>query len=91
MTLRRPQRMLPKERDHRSEQILAPSHHVSVQMVAMIVMTTIHDHLSDAEVLLEFVQSFDAALALRDYELVEHLCIRAHRRSRTCELVARTR
>ena len=65
--------MLSEERNDRLQQILAPSHHVSVQILAVVVMSTIHDHLTNSKVLSELVQGADAALTLCDDELVEHL------------------
>ena len=65
--------MLSEERNDRLQQILAPSHHVSMQVLAVVVMSTIHDHLTDSKMLSEFVQGADTALTLRDHELMEHL------------------
>ncbi len=71
--LRGSQRMPLEKRNHRLQQIHAPSYHVTVQVLAMIVCSTIHDHLTDSEVPLELVQGANAPRTLCDHELMEHL------------------
>jgi hypothetical protein len=71
--LRAAHRMLPKERYHRPEQILTPSHDVPKQMLAMIVVSLVRENLPDAEELTEVVEAVHALRALRHCELVSDL------------------
>ena len=49
LTLRRPQRMLLEEGNDYFLQLAPASHDVAVQMLAMIVVPPVRDHLTDAE------------------------------------------
>jgi len=73
LSLRSSQRMLPEERNHRLEQILAPSHHVSVQILPVIVVATIGSDMPDSKEFREIMEGLDATSTLCDHELVEHL------------------
>ena len=72
-TLRRSKRMSPEIRNDHSQEILALSNHVAVQMFPVIVQPPVDDHLSDSEELTKLVETVDARGALRHYELVSDL------------------
>ena len=72
-TLRRPQRMPLEERNNHFLQLASASYDVPVQMLAMIVVSAIRDHLTDAEELTEFMEDADTLSALRHRELVSNL------------------
>jgi hypothetical protein len=73
LLLRGPHRMLPEERDDRSQEIHAASHDESVQVLAVVVVATIrHDHAHPEE-LLKLAETRDARGALRDRKLVGDL------------------
>jgi hypothetical protein len=65
--------MLPEERDDRIQQVRATPNHIAVQILAMVVVTTIRDDLTDTEELTDFVKTGHALLALRHRKLVSHL------------------
>ena len=65
--------MLPKERDHRLQQLIAPSHDVSVEVLPVVVIPPVENHLSDTEEVTELVQRRQALLTLRHDELVRYL------------------
>jgi hypothetical protein len=71
--LRRQQRMLAEERYDRLQQVSSPTYHVAVQMLAMVVVPPIRDHLSDTEEPTKPLQRMNALRALRDSELVSNL------------------
>src|SRR5262249_26127943 len=61
--------MLPEERDDRPEQILASTNDVAEQMLAMVVIPPVRDHVSDVEELTKLVQRVGSLRALRHGEL----------------------
>src|SRR2546421_540175 len=80
LLLRAQHRVLPEERNDRLQQIDASSHDVAVQMLAVIViplvlehLTNILEHLTNTKELAELVQTRRATRALRDHELVRDL------------------
>jgi hypothetical protein len=70
---RRSERMLMKERDDPFQQIAPLANDVPVQVLAMVVLSTVRQYLSDSEEILELVEAFDAFLALCHHELVRYL------------------
>lgn len=72
-SLRGTQRMLPEERDDHVQQVASFANNISVQVLAMIVDTTVAEHSSDAEELSELNQAPEALLPLCDREFVLHL------------------
>ena len=70
LLLRAMHRILPKERDNRFQQIRPPSHGVSVQMLSVIVVPSIDQHLPHSEEGMKLVQASHALGALCDGELV---------------------
>jgi hypothetical protein len=73
VTLRGPQRILLKERNDDVLQLAASSYDVSVQVLAMVVVSPIRDHLTSAEELTKLVEHMGALRALRHRELVSNL------------------
>lgn len=65
--------MLPEERDHRLQQLVAVAHDVPIQVLAVIVIPLVLQHLSDAEEVTELIETADALGALRHSELVSYL------------------
>jgi hypothetical protein len=65
--------MLLEEWNDHFLQLTATSHDISVQMLAMVVIPSIRNHLTDAEELTELMKHADALGALRDRELVSNL------------------
>lgn len=62
--LRRSQWMLFEERDDAARQISESSHIISVEMLSMIVMTSIDEHITASEVPLHLVQHLHAPRSL---------------------------
>ena len=73
VTLRCTQWMLLEERNDHFLQLTAPSHDITVQIFAMVVVPPIRDHLTDAEELTKLMEDTDALRALRHRELVSNL------------------
>jgi hypothetical protein len=73
LLLRATHRMLPEERDYRSQEVDAPSHDESVQVLVVVVVATIRHDRPHPEELLKIAKTRDARGALRDRELVGHL------------------
>jgi len=73
VSLRAQQRVPLEERNYRLQQILPPSHDVSVQMLAVIVIPLVLKHLTDTEELAELMKARRAARALRNHKLVRYL------------------
>lgn len=65
--------MPPEERNNNPQQILSPSHDISMGMLFVIVVPGIDEDLTDPEEFPEFVQTPDALGTLRHSELVTHL------------------
>ena len=65
--------MLPKEWDDHSQQVRATSHHVTVNVFSVIVMTDVRDHGTDPEEVSEIGKAPKALLALGYREFVKHL------------------
>src|SRR5215210_5540745 len=65
--------MPPEERDDRLQQILTPAHDVSVEVLAMVVVSLVREDLRDTEELTESLQHVNALRALRNSELVSDL------------------
>jgi hypothetical protein len=59
LMLRSPHRVLPEERDNRLQQIRAAPHHVSMQVLPMIVVSGVDQHLADTEELAERMEGVD--------------------------------
>ena len=73
LLLRGPHRMLPEERDDRSQEVHAASHDEAVQVLVVVVVATIcHDHAHPEE-LPELVKTRNARGALCHSELMGHL------------------
>jgi len=70
---RAPHRMFAEERDDRLQQIRAASHDVALQVLMMVVVPPIHDHLTNTEELTQVVEAREALLSLRHRELVSNL------------------
>lgn len=66
-------RIPPEERNHRLQQLSSPPHHVVIEVLAMVVVATVCDDLSNSEEDPELVEAADAALTLCHRELVRHL------------------
>ena len=73
LLLRATHRMPPEERNDRLQQIRAASHDIPVQVLVMVVVPPIHDHLPDSEELTEIVETREALLPLGHRELVSNL------------------
>ena len=73
VTLRAAERMLSEERDHRLQQVHLLTHDVPKQVLAMIVVSTVRDDLSDAKELMQLVETLDALRALGHRELMSYL------------------
>jgi hypothetical protein len=67
------ERVPPKVRDDHVHQISPPANDIPIEMFSVIVVPLVREYLADAEVLAELVQSVDAALALRNRELMSDL------------------
>ena len=65
--------MLLEERDHRLQQVRAASYDVAVQVLPVVVIPVVDDHLTHSKELTKLMQAREASFALRDYELVSHL------------------
>ena len=65
--------MQREERDDRLQQIRATSHDIAVQVLPVIVVPVVDDHLSHSEELMELVQAGETSLPLRHDELMSHL------------------
>ena len=65
--------MLLEERDDRLQQISSASHGVLAEVLAMVVVPTVHVDAPDAEEALELFETGATPLALRYDEPVEHL------------------
>src|SRR5438067_3636557 len=72
-TLRGPQRERLEERDDLCEEITPLPHYVPLQMLAMVVVASVDQHLTDPEEALELPETVDASLALHHGELVRDL------------------
>ena len=59
-----------KERNHRSEEVAALAHDVSIQVLPMVVIPPVDDHLTDTEEVTQLVEDGKALFALRHRELV---------------------
>jgi hypothetical protein len=73
VSLRAQQRVPLEERNYRLQQILPPSHDVSVQMLAVIVVPLVLEHLTYTEELAELMKARRAARTLRNHELMRDL------------------
>ena len=73
LLLRAQHRVLPEERNDRLQQIDASSHDVAVQMLAVIVIPLVFEHLTDTEELAKLMKARCAARALRHHELMRDL------------------
>jgi hypothetical protein len=62
--------MLLEERDDRSEELVALAHDVSVQVLPVVVIPPVDDHLTDTEEVTKLVEHSKALLALSHRELV---------------------
>ena len=62
-----------EERDDRVQQIASTSHNESIEMLPVIVMPGVLHHRSDTEVLMELLETGNAASALCHRELMSHL------------------
>jgi hypothetical protein len=71
--LRRMHRMRPEERNDLRDQIRPPAHHVAIQVLVVVVVPLIREHLAHSEEAHELDQARHALRALRDHELVSHL------------------
>src|SRR4051794_4686476 len=56
LLLRGPHRVLPEERDYRLQQIRAAPHHVSVQVLPMVVVSGVCKHLADTEEVAKLIE-----------------------------------
>ena len=65
--------MLPEERDDRLQQVVPVADDVAEQVLAVVVVPLVLEHLTDSEEVTELVERADALSALRHYELVSHL------------------
>ena len=73
LLLRGAHRVPTEERNDRSPQLAALTHDIAVQVLAVVVVSPIGDHLPHPEELPELVKTRDALRALRHRELVSHL------------------
>jgi hypothetical protein len=71
--LRRVQPISPEERNDRLKEILPTPNHVSIQVLAMVVVPPVRQHLSHPEKRLELAKTLGALRALRHSKLVRHL------------------
>ena len=65
--------MLLEERDDRPEQIRATSHDVAVQVLPVIVVPVVDDHLTNSKELTKVMETRKTSLSLCYRELVSHL------------------
>src|ERR1700733_1920802 len=65
--------MRPKERNDRVDQIRPSAHHIAIQVLAVVVVPLVSEHLSHPEEALELRQARHTLRALRDRELMSHL------------------
>ena len=65
--------MLLEERNDRRDQVRPSSHHVAVQVFAVVIPPPIGDDTSHSEKRFELVETRDALRALRNRKLVSHL------------------
>jgi|SRR3990172_5037322 len=70
MTLRRHQRIPLEERNDHFEKLLAASYDVSVQVLTVVVVTSVRHDLPHAKDVAEHLERGEAALSLRHGELV---------------------
>ena len=70
LLLRGPHPVLLEERNNRLQQIRATPHDVSVQVLPMIVISGVDQHLADSEELAKRVERVDARRPLRYRELM---------------------
>ena len=63
----------PEERDDDPEKLETSSHDVAEEMLAMVVMPPIRDHLSHSEEVSKLMQTANALRSLRDSEFVSDL------------------
>jgi hypothetical protein len=73
LLLRRSQGVPTEERNDPLDQIRPPPDHIAIQVLVMVVVPPIGDHLAHLEEALQFVQARHALRALRDNELMSHL------------------
>ena len=73
LLLRAPKRMPLEERDHRFQQVRTASHDVAVQVLPVVVIPVVDDHLTHSKELTQLMEAREASFALRDHELVSHL------------------
>ena len=62
-----------EERNDRLQQIRPASYDVAVQVLPVVVIPIVDDHLTHSKELTQFVQAREASFALRHHELVSHL------------------
>src|ERR1700722_5646251 len=65
--------MFSKERNDRIDQIRSTSHHITIQMLLVIVVTPIRNYASHTEETHEILQTPDALRTLCHGKLVRHL------------------
>ena len=73
LLLRAQHRMQSEEWDYRLQKIRAPSYDVAEHVLPMVVMTTVRNHITNAEELTECLETCDAGGALCHRELVRDL------------------
>lgn len=65
--------VLSEKRDDDLQKFVALAHDIAVQGFLMVIAASVDDYGADAEEALQSSQSVEAACALRDCELMEHL------------------
>src|SRR5262245_17562967 len=71
--LRGPQRVLPEEWDHHTQQLTALSHDVTIEVFFVVVVPLVGEYLTNLEEVTNRVQAVDALRTLRDRQFVSHL------------------
>jgi hypothetical protein len=66
-------RILSEKRNYRLQQILTPSHGISVHMLPMVVIPSVWKQISDAEELTKIFETRTTRNALRDRQFVRDL------------------
>lgn len=73
LLLRAPHRMLSEERDNRLQQGGTLPNHVSLQVLAVVVVPLVGEHLPDSEELTKVMETVDAGGTLCHREFMSHL------------------
>ena len=73
LSLRRPKRILPEERDDHPKEIFPSAHYVAMQMLLVVVVPSIDADSADPKEALQVVQGGNTFGTLNHYKAVGHL------------------